>query len=277
MEFSYIAPSPALRGFIRDYLVAHFVFDRAHAAPIKPYAPKPEQGITFFVKGRPSTVDPRTGAVDTAPPVSIFGQQVMRCDVHLVSEFLMLRVHFEPGALFRLLRVPLHEFGDAYCDAALILRDDVREVSDRLAAARSYAEMIGLVESYLLRAVKRAGPDVHPVDRIAARVATHPLHPSLDRLAHLAGMSRRQFTRTFNERIGLAPKLYSRIVRFHHACRFKAAHPATAWPDVAHELGYTDYQHMVRDFRQFAGATPTVWLQEDSGSPEYALRRSGTS
>lgn len=277
MEFRYIAPSPALRAIIRNYLIAHFTFEPDQPAPIKPYAPKPEQGITFFVNGRPSAVNPLTGARDTAPAVSIFGQQVMRCDVHLASEFLMFRVHFQPGALFRLLRIPLSEFGAGYCDAEPILGGDAREVRERLAAARSYAEMVTVVESYLLRAVGRAAPDVHPVDRMAAFVTSHPQHRPLDQLASQSGLSRRQFNRRFNERIGLAPKLYSRLVRFHHACRFKAAHPKVAWPIVAIELGYTDYQHMVRDFTQFTNATPTAWLREDSASPEYALRRPGSA
>ena len=119
MVFSHIAPTPALRDFVRDYLIAHFRFDREKATVLKPYAPKPEQGITFFVRGRPTSVNPRTGEVQTASRVSIFGQQHQRCDVHLTPEFLMLRVHFEPGALFRLLNVPLYEFGDSYFDAEI--------------------------------------------------------------------------------------------------------------------------------------------------------------
>lgn len=274
MEFSYILPSPCLRFAVRNYLIAHFVFDPAQPAPMKPYAPRPEQGITFFIKGRPSVVNPLTGEVDTAPPVSIFGQQSTRCNVHLASEFLMFRVHFQPGVLCCLLKMPLHELGENYCDAELILRDDVREVSERLAAAGSYAQMVALVEAYLQRAIARVGPEVHPVDRIAARLIADPWHPSLDGLARWAGLSRRQFNRKFSERIGLAPKPYSRLVRFHHACRFKTAHPAFGWPAVALEFGYTDYQHMVRDFRDFTGTTPPAWLREDAASPEYGLAAS---
>lgn len=277
MEFRYISPSPSLRGIIRNYLIAHLIFDPQQPAPIKPYAPKPEQGITFFVKGPPRAVNLTTGEVDAAPPIAIFGQQVVRCDVHLESEFLMFRVHFQPGALFRLLGVPLYEFGDDYCDAEPILRGDGLDVSEQLAAAHSYAEMVTRVESYLMRAAGRAPREVHPVDRIASYVTAHPLRHSLSGLVRMAGLSRRHFNRKFSERMGLAPKLYSRLVRFDHARRFKSAHPASAWPIVAIESGYSDYQHMVRDFREFTNTTPTAWLREDSGSPEYALIGSGTA
>jgi transcriptional regulator GlxA family with amidase domain len=199
-----------------------------------------------------------------------------RCNVHLGPEFLMFRVHFQPGALFRLLGIPLYEFGEDYFDAELALSSEVRDVSERLATARSYTEMVESVESYLARSVARATQEVHRVDRAASRMMADPLHASLDGLAAQACLSPRQLNRKFTERIGVGPKLYSRLVRFHRAHLFKAAHPTIAWPTVAIEFGYTDYQHMVRDFRQFTNATPSAWLQEDRESPENALSDSGT-
>lgn len=274
MIFSTIAPSPGLREFVRDYLIAHFRFDPGEPIPHKSYAPKPEQGITFFARGRPRMLDPVTDEVQVAPPVAIFGQQMKRCDVHLAPEFLMFRVHFQPGALFRLLRVPLYEFGDDYVDAELVLSSEVRDVCERLATARTCAEMVQAVESYLVRCVGGATQKVLPVDRAASRLAADPLHVSLDWLARQACLSPRQLNRKFTERIGVGPKLYSRLLRFHRAYLFKVAHPTVAWPNVAMNFGYTDYQHMVRDFKQFTNTTPNAWLQEDRGSPENTLRDS---
>lgn len=274
MNFSYVPPSPALRDFIRDYLIAHFRFDERTLRPLKPYAPKPEQGLTFFVTGRPRMVNPATGAVHDAPPVTVFGQQVTRCDVQLAPEFLMFRVHFQPGALFRLLNIPLAEFGEAYFDAETVLGRAVHEVTERLAGAHSYAAMVETVEAYLLRIVARARRDIDPVSDAAAHMATNPLHASVAWLARHAALSPRHFNRRFTERIGVGPKLYGRLLRYHRAYLYKAAHPGVAWTTVALECGYTDYQHMVRDFRQFTNATPDAWRREDDRSPENTLPRS---
>jgi AraC-like DNA-binding protein len=276
MVFSCIAPSPSLRDFVRDYLVAHFRFEPGNPIPHKRYAPKPEQGITFFVRGRPTITDPLTCEGKIAPAVAIFGQQMKRCDVHLSPEFLMFRVHFLPGALFRTLNVPLYEFGEDYFDAELLLGRDVREVSEQLASARSINEMVTTVEAFLLRTVGRARQKILPVDRAAARLTADPLYATRESLARQACLSPRQFTRRFTERIGVGPKLYGRLVRFHRAYLYKLEHPSVAWPAVAIAFGYTDYQHMVRDFRQFTNTAPTVWLQEDRASPENALTRPST-
>jgi AraC-like DNA-binding protein len=275
MLFSHIAPRPDLREFVRDYLIAHFRFDHEQPTALKPYAPKPEQGITFFVRGRPTSVNPLTGEAQTASPVSIFGQQHQRCDVRLTSELLMLRVHFRPGALFRLLDVPLYEFGDSYFDAEIVLGGEVRDVNERLSAAGDYADLIAILEEYLLRRVRKGTRDVHPADRAASWLTEDPLNASLDSLARNACMSPRQFNRKFTERMGVGPKLYGRLVRFHRAYHLKALHPTIAWPRVAIECGYVDYQHMVRDFRQFTNATPNAWVEEDHTSPENTLMRVG--
>lgn len=269
--FAYIAPSPALRGFVRDYLIAHFVPTTATPAPVKPYAPKPEQGMTFFIRERPFMVSPLTGEIHQAPPVSIFGQQVVRCDIHLPAEFLMFRVHFQPGTLFCALNTPLHLITGAYFDAELVLSREVREVSDQLADARNYAGMVAAVETYLLRAMARAKRDRHLVDWAACRLMTDPQHVSLDSLAAEVGIGVRQFNRKFTERLGVGPKLYSRLARFHRTIRYKEAHPSIAWPTVALDFGYSDYQHMVRDFRLFTNTTPTAWLLEEAASPEHTL------
>src|SRR5690606_21108317 len=81
----------------------------------------------------------------------------------------------------------------------------------------------------------------------------------------------RQLNRRFTDRMGVGPKIYSRLVRFYCSYRFKEANPATDWLTVAVRFGYTDYQHLAKDFRQFAQATPNAWIREDSASPEETL------
>lgn len=273
MIFSSIKPIPALQPFVRDYLIAHFIFNNEKPIPIKPYAPKPEQGITFFVKGGARMACPQTGATE-APPVSIFGQQVTRCNIHLTAEFLMFRVHFKPGVLFRLLNVPVVEFSGAYFDAELVLGKKMQEVNEQLAGAKSYTEMVAAVENFLLKMVGRAKQDVHSVDHVADCLTAEPSRFSLDWLASQACLSPRQFNRKFTERMGVGPKLYSRLVRFYYAYLFKEAHPHIDWFTVAIHFGYADYQHLVKDFKQFTNATPNLWIQEEGASPEKLLRLS---
>lgn len=272
MIYQYIAPSPVLREFVRDYLIAHFIFDKDQAIPFKPYSPKPEQTLTFLPKGTLTIADPLQGEKLAAPVVSVCGQQVSRYNFYLSSEYKMVRIHFHPGALFRLLRIPLSEFTDQWFDAAAVIGNEIVEVNDRLANCMHYTEMIEVVEDYLLKKIKAVKTDAHLIDQVAAQLFSNPARFSLDWLANQSCLCPRQFNRRFTERMGVGPKLYSRVVRFFKAYQYKETHPHDDWLTIALLFGYSDYQHMVKDFKEFAQVTPGLWINQDNRSPERLLQ-----
>lgn len=272
MIYRYIAPSKGLQEFVRDYLVAHFIFDKDQEIPFKPYSPKPEQTITFLPRGSLTIHTPHPGEAHPAPSISISGQQVSRYNFYLSSEYLMLRVHFHPGALYRLLGIPLFEFTDTWFDAESVINREVLEVNERLSNCRGYTEMIDLVEEYLVNKIRKVRIDAHAIDKVASCIYTNPLQFSLDWLASQSCLCPRQFNRKFTERMGVGPKLYSRVVRFYRAYQYKEAHPDEDWLTIALLFGYTDYQHLVKDFKQFAQVTPNLWINQDNQSPERILR-----
>jgi transcriptional regulator GlxA family with amidase domain len=132
--------------------------------------------------------------------------------------------------------------------------------------------MVEAVENYLMKMVGQAKPDVHPIDSVANCLTVDPTRFSLDWLANQACLSPRQFNRKFTERMGIGPKLYSRLVRFYSAYLFKEANPDIDWFTIAINFGYADYQHLVKDFKQFTNATPNLWVQEEGTSPEHLLQ-----
>jgi transcriptional regulator GlxA family with amidase domain len=70
----------------------------------------------------------------------------------------------------------------------------------------------------------------------------------------------RQFERRFIQQVGMRPKLFARIARFESALESRARSVTRSWTDVAHEFGYFDQMHLVHDFAEFTGQTPTDTL-----------------
>jgi AraC-like DNA-binding protein len=75
-------------------------------------------------------------------------------------------------------------------------------------------------------------------------------------LADELGSSRQYLVTRFREDVGLPPKTLARILRFQQAIRLLNGDEARL-ARVAHECGYYDQAHFNRDFRQFAGTTPS--------------------
>ena len=82
----------------------------------------------------------------------------------------------------------------------------------------------------------------------------------VERLAREVDWSRKHLAARFREEIGLPPKQVARIARFVHANALATSNAATGWADIAAACGYADQSHLAREFREFAGATPTAWL-----------------
>ena len=72
--------------------------------------------------------------------------------------------------------------------------------------------------------------------------------------------------------MGIGPKLFSRISRFHQAFMWKEANLQADWFTIAVNFGYTDFHHLFKDFKEFAGVTPNTLLSEHALSPEKILR-----
>lgn len=123
--------------------------------------------------------------------------------------------------------------------------------------ATSFFNMKLIVDQFLLNHVGRLKPTL-PIDQVLPLLIKERGLLKIDQLASHACLSIRQFERVFQQRIGLLPKHYSRLVRFAQAWIMKEQQPDTSWFKIAMECGYFDQMHLIRDFQEFAGVTPSV-------------------
>ncbi len=254
---------------MQAYRLVHLIY-KPEEFPKTPYPTRPEQALMFLARGYITSYDPAKGQADRIAPNALFGQQVGRLDFqcHVTSDFLMLQVIFQAGAMHRLLSLSSNELTGQYCDAELVLGSRLSTVNEQLANAKDYPAVIERVEEYMLSRLKKVKINAHPIDTIGQYLLVNPSSFSLDWLSDQACLSPRQFERKFNERMGIGPKLYSRVSRFLLALQHKEAHPELDWRTVAILFGYTDYDHLAKDFKQFSGVTPNLTIHGYTKRPE---------
>jgi transcriptional regulator GlxA family with amidase domain len=78
-------------------------------------------------------------------------------------------------------------------------------------------------------------------------------------LTEETGWSARHLIARFREEIGVTPKLAARILRFERVVARVEQARGVGWADIAYDCGYYDQAHLNRDFRQFAGTSPTAF------------------
>ncbi|HZY96878.1 MAG TPA: helix-turn-helix domain-containing protein [Candidatus Cybelea sp.] len=81
---------------------------------------------------------------------------------------------------------------------------------------------------------------------------------SVEAIRERSGLSRPRLAQRFRDGLGVTPKRFARMVRFHNALVLLAREKNVAL--AAAELAYYDQAHMYRDFEEFAGMTPGAFL-----------------
>ena len=267
-----IIPALAIRQYIKEYLVLHMKFGKDNPAPIKAYPVNPEEGMTFVIRGTKTAETIETGEFKIRPRTSIFGLPHARQNLHLPSEYMMVHVRFQTGAIHKLLRIPMKELLHQYVEAQAILGREIDDVEDQLANATSYNELPHILDGYFTKKVARVKFGFEPIDRIGSIILNNPQGFSLVKTASDACLSFRQFEKRFERQVGVTPKHFARICRFYQAYELKDTRQDLDWLSIAVKTGYSDYQHLVKDFKRFAGVTPNMLIQESNLNPERRLK-----
>lgn len=89
-------------------------------------------------------------------------------------------------------------------------------------------------------------------------------------VARHVALGERQLETLFRAELGVTPRAARGLVRFDAARRqvqrLALGRGSRTLADVAAQTGYADHSHLVRDFRRFAGTSPTAWVREELGN-----------
>jgi AraC-like DNA-binding protein len=258
METISAPPSLELRPFIRAYAQRRRF---AGESPIiEPCATFLEQLLEFEFS-HPLHVNYRERRHIILSEVAIHGAITAPVDVRIPENHESFAVFFEPIGLSQLVGVPVAELTDHVHDAKFVLGSALKSLYEQIAEANSFQQRVRIAEGFFLQ-------------RLSYLVWKEPMWLAAKYLLHRRGLadvsdiasrfnlSVRQFERRFLESLGLAPKLWARIVRFQSALDAKVAQPGRTWLDIAHDVGYHDQMHLIHDFKTLAGHTPSGLLAQ---------------
>lgn len=148
--------------------------------------------------------------------------------------------------------VPLAELWDAA---------SVRRLADRLFGAHDMSDAAAILETAIADrfAAARGRGDR---ERLALSAAKRLSGATVNTVAADLGVSDRHLRRVFREAVGVSPKTFTRLTRFHRALRAARGGGHASWASIAAAVGYYDQAHLIAEFRAIAGAPPRAFLDE---------------
>ena len=225
------------------------------------------------MKGKLWGENPAVGIKRQFSAISIIGQPTSRLNLFISPEFLMVYVRFQPGSLFKLLKIPMIILLDQQIDASDVLGSEINGVYEQMGECTSFDAMLQIVNNYFIKKFNQLKNDSRPIDVIGKHILQNPQAFNLEKTAKDACLSNRQFEKRFEQLTGVTPKYFARICRFYEAYVLKESHLELDWLSVAVQTGYYDYQHLVKDFKTFAGTTPNIFIDQCTNNPTQTLAR----
>ncbi len=171
-----------------------------------------------------------------------------------------VQVDLSPIATRMIFRVPMYTLAREVVALDDLLGPEARLLEERLVEARTWSERFDLVEAMLGAKLEMAEPPPADVDWAWRRLVASHGRLRVAELSTELGCSRKHLAARFREHVGLPPKLFARMLRFRRASDLIGS--GTSIAEIAAVCGYYDQAHLDRDFRDFAGSTPTAFLSE---------------
>jgi AraC-like DNA-binding protein len=224
LRYQEYAPAADLAGLVRCYWS---LSGDASGAPPERIIPDGRFDIVFH-RGDPFL---RNG--ERQPAAMLVGEIRRPVVVQPAGRVDVFGVRFRLGGLSAFVRDPARELRDMILPLNEIVRAPLPEE----------------VGSFLRS--RRSSPRALRLARAAINVIRRTPSIRSRRLASILGTTERTLERAFGQCIGMTPKQFARLTRFH-----------AALGDPLLDAGYYDQSHLIHEFREFSGTTPAAFVRE---------------
>jgi AraC-like DNA-binding protein len=180
--------------------------------------------------------------------------------VESTGSSICMQVNITPHAAHLVLGVPMDSLLNRVVELDDILGSDSRRLIERLGNAASWEARFDILESFLAERLGKARPVSAGIVWAWQTLSMTAGQVPIGKLAEQLGCSHKHLITLFQAQIGLPPKMLARVLRFQRVIELLKADDGRRWVEIAHDCGYYDQAHLIRDFRSFSGSSPTEFL-----------------
>ena len=177
----------------------------------------------------------------------------------------LLSVRMPPLGAYRVLGVPMGDIAQDVIELDDVLGDQVNAVHERLGGLSDAGAQFAVLCDFVRRRLARSRVAVRADAQMAVqRLAASAGNDRIEAICASLGVSRKHLRELFESHVGLGPKAYARMFRFRRVVDLVQSGGVVDWSQAAMSCGYYDQSHFNREFREFAGMTPSEFARAGS-------------
>jgi AraC-like DNA-binding protein len=177
-----------------------------------------------------------------------------------------LGVKFRAGGFHPYWRTEVARLTGRTIPAADLFGPSVSEWMDAVLDAGDDEAMARQAEAVLLAHVPEPDPQAELASRIVELAMRDRSIVRVEQLCGRSGLSIRNLQRLFRRYVGVTPKWVIHRFRLQEAAERIERDASVPLAELAHELGYFDQAHFIRDFKTVLGQPPAAYRQAAGGA-----------
>lgn len=203
----------------------------------------------------------KNGGWSQSPDHTIIGLHTEPYVVKFNDTVKVFGIRLKPEGIYNLFSIPSSLFRATYEDMENVLGREFKTLCDRIRHALTLDDRLNLASQYLINSLHKNRIRYNYINRAAEVIRNRKGSILMDELSDEACISRRQLEREFSDKLGITPKQYMRISRLNEVHRQLESNYVLNLTSISHHCGYADQAHFIREFKNFTGYSPTIFLK----------------
>lgn len=202
--------------------------------------------------------DPNFHLVISKGTVNLLGPVSKSYSYEMQGKGQIVGVKFALGALAERLNFKPADFIDKQLEVEQVFDVDTSRLLSELSAANSDQQILVILQACLLPFAIQPSVQRIRVRQLVELIKQQSDITKVELLSERSNLSVQAIQRCFRQYLGITPKWLIRKYRLHQALQLLEQQSAEI-ADLVDALGYTDQSHLIHDFNEFLGVTPTAY------------------
>ncbi len=223
--------------------------------------------LIFYLGDRPTHQTPYSSSAMVGKDSYLVGPVLYNNgSVEFNGRYHTFIIEFKSDGLNKIFGISPREITNRVLDTENVFGSSAIALNEALLMAKTTEQMATIADNFLLSALHgrpKYSSSVDPISYIMSCLNEAGEFRRISEYAAISNMSLRSFERKFTNQIGISPKQYIQLSRFEKVLKMKIVYPNKSWTAIAHDCGYYDQMHMIRNFKQFTNRNPSAFFAEE--------------
>lgn len=260
MDYQVFEPQPALVNYIKCYWNLHNDDDSIPHSRERVF---PDGCIELIVNYGDAMRKFENGQEEIQQRYFIHGQLKKFIELESTGRIGIFSVRFLPAGLQPFIDFDVSELTEKTMTLSEIWNEEGKSLEAAMQSAKNTQERIEIAETFLMMRLAKSKKTPSEISLCVTDIMASDGRITMDELSEKYHIGKRHLERKFLSGVGLSQKLFARIVRFNNALQLIENKDFSTFTHVAHEGGFYDQAHFIRDFKDFTGLNPKQYFSEN--------------